>query len=73
MENCEIFWQYLNKERNGLQVSDICSVDGVSGQDVQSSCAAFHYLLHPHSILHNRVCRADFVNRYKQTVTLEAR
>lgn len=55
MAKCEIFWHYLNKKRNGLHASNICSVDRVSGQDVQSSCAAFHYLLHPHSILHNRM------------------
>lgn len=45
----------LNKEGDGLHVGDLCSVDGVSGQDVQSSCAAFHDLLHPHSILHPRM------------------
>lgn len=63
MEDWEIFWQYLNKERNGLQVSNMCSVDGVSGQDVQSSRAAFNDLLHPHAILHARVCRADWVSK----------
>lgn len=46
-----MFLHHLHKQRNGLQVGDLCSVDGISGQDVQGSCAALHNLLHPHSIL----------------------
>lgn len=42
---------HLHKQRDGLQVGDLCSVDGISGQDVQRSRAALHNLLHPHAVL----------------------
>lgn len=55
----EISYFYLDKEWNGVEPSDNNSVVNVPGQDVQSSCAAFHYFLHAHALL--------YVVEWKQT------
>lgn len=41
----------LDKQWNGVQVSDDGPIHGISGQDMQCSCATLHNLLHPHTIL----------------------
>lgn len=55
MRDCRIWLYsnkfYLDKEWNGVEPSDNDSVVDVPGQDVQSSCAAFHDFLHTHSLL----------------------
>lgn len=42
---------YLDKEWNGVESSDDNSVVDIPGQDVQRSCAAFHYFLHTYTLL----------------------
>lgn len=42
---------YLDKEWNGVKPSDYNSVVDIPGQDVQSSCAAFHNFLHTDPLL----------------------
>lgn len=42
---------HLDKKWNGIKPSDDNSVVDIPGQDVQSSCAALHYLLHTHTLL----------------------
>lgn len=50
-QECHKLVQYLHKQRNGLHAGDFPSVDRISGQYMQSACAAFHNLLHSHAIL----------------------
>lgn len=45
-------WFYLDEEWNGVKPSDDDSVVDISCQDVQSSCATFHYFLHTHTLLY---------------------
>lgn len=51
VERCK---SYLNKQRNGVHAGDFVSVSRISGHDLQSPSAAFHDLLHSHSILRER-------------------
>lgn len=57
---------YLDKEWNGVKPSDDDSIVDISCQDVQSSCATFHYFLHTHTLLY--VC----VGKIKTSNTLKA-
>lgn len=47
------FYPHLDKKWNGVEPSDDDSVVHISGQDVQSSCATFHYFLHAHTLLYD--------------------
>ena len=56
---CVLDLPYLYKQWDGLHVGNAGSVDGVSGHDVQGSCAALHNLLHSHTVLKQTIAHKD--------------
>ena len=46
--------QPSGKQGDGVESEDLHAVHGIPGKDVQGSSAAFHNLLHPHTILHEK-------------------
>ena len=45
---------HLHKQGDGVESEDLHAVHGIPGKDVQGSSAAFHNLLHPHTVLHEK-------------------
>lgn len=62
-------WSHLDKEWNGVESPDDDSVVDVAGQDVQSSCAAFHDLLHADALLVSPAGGQDVATRYIDDIT----